>query len=134
MSWDCAAFIFFIVFLLCCTFSLLQSLSNYVSSEKSFKFRMYLDKWYDHTNMENFIGFRKIELLSIFCSINIFAHFMNQIDTFSFIAVIISIFMRLLNCTHNLVQDTLSIFQFSYMKIYLYIKKISNIIIEKNSN
>lgn len=60
----------------------------------------------------NFIGFRKIELLSIFCSINILAHFTNQVDTFSFIAVIISIFMRLLNCTRNLAQDTFSIFPF----------------------
>lgn len=83
---------------------------------------------YDHMNMENFIGFRKIELLSIFYSINIFAHFTNQINTFFFIAVILSIFMHL-NCTCNLVQDTFSIFQLPTIifidKIYLYIKKFS---------
>lgn len=84
---------------------------------------------YDHMNMENFIGFRKIELLSIFYSINIFAHFTNQINTFFFIAIILSIFMRLLNCICNLVQDTFSIFQLPTIifidKIYLYIKKFS---------
>lgn len=110
-------------------YSISISISIYVNSEKSFKFRMYLDKWYDHMIMENFIGFRKIELLSVFCSINILAHFTNQVDTFSFIAVIISIFMRLLNCTRNLAQDTFSIFQLPTIifvhKIYLYIEKFS---------
>lgn len=110
-------------------YSISISISIYVNSEKSFKFRMYLDKWYDHMIMENFIGFRKIELLSVFCSINILAHFTNQVDTFSFIAVIISIFMRLLNCTRNLAQDTFSIFPLPTIifvhKIYLYIEKFS---------
>lgn len=110
-------------------YSISISISIYVNSEKSFKFRMYLDKWYGHMIMENFIGFRKIESLSIFCSINILAHFTNQVDTFSFIAVIISIFMRLLNCTRNLAQDTFSIFQLPTIifvhKIYLYIEKFS---------
>lgn len=110
-------------------YSISISISIYVNSEKSFKFRMYLDKWYDHMIMENFIGFRKIESLSIFCSINILAHFTNQVDTFSFIAVIISIFMRLLNCTCNLAQDTFSIFPLPTIifvhKIYLYIEKFS---------